>query len=202
MIYLKSSSIESFNFNSADLQLRCVSPGAEIHRLYRFPGGDFQPAPPQYRTGRLDPPAGRSSEYGVLYAADTLITAALECGELLIMPTDPPTYERSFYAGEELPPTQHAVLRVLHPVKFLDFTDGATTQALGLSLNSILDNIPVWRNASARAVEIMRQKAFGEDIAGICYHSKRRPAAVNYALVQGRYEHLFVVERKGLAILD
>ncbi|MDR7093951.1 RES family NAD+ phosphorylase [Hydrogenophaga laconesensis] len=187
----KPSTIESFCLRDAIVQVRCLDADEELHRLYRYPGGDFHPAPPQYRMGRLDPPPGRSEEFGMLYAADSLHTAALECGALLLMPTSPPTFARSEFAAVDMPPFRHVVLKVRQRVRLLDFTNAATAMAFGLNTASLLDQLGAWRDAAASAVRALEEADADMQICGICYRSRRNPAASNYALLDGRYQRVF-----------
>ncbi|MBB6579878.1 hypothetical protein HNP33_003997 [Comamonas odontotermitis] len=169
----------------------------ELHRLFRFPGGDFSPSPAQYRLGRLDPPLGRSDEYGVLYTSDAFFTAALEFGALLQLPTDPPTYERVHDTNTELPPIQHVILRSQEDLKFIDFTDHATASVFGLDLKSVLDDVRPWREAAAKAVGLLREAEKAAALVGISYASKRNPAATNYALLDGKYQYYLTAQNQG-----
>lgn len=56
-----------------------LSRDASLYRVYRYePGGDWDPPPPALRMGRIDPPLNAPGAYGVLYAADCMLTAAFE----------------------------------------------------------------------------------------------------------------------------
>lgn len=50
-----------------------------LHRLFRYPGADWNALPLEYRTGRVDPPQDQRGAFGVLYLGDSLVTAAFEC---------------------------------------------------------------------------------------------------------------------------
>lgn len=192
----EQSNIESFCLRDVVVQVRRLDAAVEIHRLYRYPGGDFHPAPTQWRMGRLDPPPGRSEDFGMLYAADSLHTAALECGALLLMPTSPPTFELSEFAEVDLPPFKHVVLQARQRVRLLDFTDDATAMRFGLNTASLLDNLRPWRDAAASAVRALEEADTEMQISGICYRSRRNPAALNYALLDGRYQRVFETQAK------
>ena len=53
--------------------------GLTLYRLFRHPGGDWEPPPEQFRILRADPPAGHKGDYAVLYTSDALAAAAMEC---------------------------------------------------------------------------------------------------------------------------
>lgn len=194
--------VESFCLQDVIVQVRCLDADHEIHRLFRYPGGDFHPAPIQYRMGRLDPPPGRSEDYGMLYAADSVHTAALECGALLLMPTNPPTFKRSEFADVSLPPLKHVVLQARQRTRLLDFSDAATAMAFGLNTASLLDNLQSWRDAAASAVRALREGDADIQICGICYQSRRNLAALNYALLDGCYQRVFMTREMGTPAWD
>lgn len=55
-----------------------------LFRLYSHAGGDWKPAPPKYRTLRVDPPRPHQSKFAVLYTANRLDTIGQECGLLSV----------------------------------------------------------------------------------------------------------------------
>jgi len=70
-------------FRGRDLELELLDPDSErLVRLFRHPGGDWEPPPEAYRNLRVDPPAGHKAEFAVLYTANTMATVAIECGVL------------------------------------------------------------------------------------------------------------------------
>jgi hypothetical protein len=74
-------------FSGSDLQLELLDPDAEqLVRLFRHPGGDWDPPDPKYRNQRVDPPARVSDRYAVLYTANSLPCVAAECR--LLTPAD------------------------------------------------------------------------------------------------------------------
>lgn len=71
-------------FFGRDLDLELLDPGSvPLVRLYRHPGGDWDPPPEVYRNLRVDPPPGRKGDYAVLYTADCVQAVAAECGVLV-----------------------------------------------------------------------------------------------------------------------
>lgn len=67
-------------FEGAQLQLDLVDPASiELVRLFRHAGGHWEPPPPAYRNLRVDATPGKQDEYAVLYTADCIEAAAIEC---------------------------------------------------------------------------------------------------------------------------
>lgn len=84
----------SVTFEGAQLEVDLLDPGSVTFvRLFRHAGMDWQPPPAQYRNQRADPPAGREKDYAVLYAAESLIAAAVECRVLSCDIQDRYTYD-------------------------------------------------------------------------------------------------------------
>lgn len=197
MIAPDSLAAESVYVHGLSLQLRLLQAQQEIHRFYRFPGGDFSPAPQPYRQGRLDAPEEGGGTYGWLYAADTPLTAALECLAVITLPTDPPTYERSSVRSTELPPLRHVRLQARCAVRFVDFSCCTTAAAFGLNLQAGLDRLAPWRRAAAQVVKHLEHGILGADAVGICYPSQRRRGAMNFGMLSGRYQHVFEAKEEG-----
>jgi hypothetical protein len=81
-------------FDAADLELQLLDGDSiEWVRLFRHPGGEWDPPPPQYRTLRVDPPPGRENDYAVLYTADSIAAVAIECRILACDTRDRYTYD-------------------------------------------------------------------------------------------------------------
>lgn len=191
------SDVTTFLLDGRFVLARVVTPDFELHRLYRFPGGDFKPAPPDRRRGRLDPPWPRRQDYGVLNASDSVLTAAIECRAIVLEPTDPPSYAVSGFVEVVQPPLQLAVLRARAAVRFVDLGYRATARAFGLDLMGTLDFLDRWRNASASIFDALSNDATMGDVVGICYQSQRGAPALNYGMFQGRYEAAFEAVLKG-----
>jgi hypothetical protein len=64
-------------------------------RLYRHPGGEWDPPPPAYRNLRVDPPGPDKSIYAVLYIGTRIDTVAQECRLLSVNDADEWTLDAS-----------------------------------------------------------------------------------------------------------
>jgi hypothetical protein len=54
--------------DARNLELELLDPAAvTLVRLFRHPGGEWEPPDEKYRNLRIDAPAGHKSEYAVLY---------------------------------------------------------------------------------------------------------------------------------------
>lgn len=184
--------------NRLEVSTRTIHADFQLHRLFRYPGGDFKPAPPEWRNGRLDPPKARSHEYGVLYSSSSVMVAAIECRVILLEPTNPPTYAVSEFAEVGLPPYQWTTLRAKRPVQFIDLTDSETAAAFGIDTISTLDHLGPWREASAQIFDALGTDLTQGDVVGVCYQSRHDVSEINYALMEGRYEGVFESQLNGL----
>jgi hypothetical protein len=85
----------SVTFEGAQLQVDLLDPFAVTPvRLFRHPGGDWDEPPLEYRNQRVDPPVGHESEYAVLYTAESIAAAAIECHILNCDSRDRYTYDQ------------------------------------------------------------------------------------------------------------
>lgn len=167
---------------------RILPAGFQLHRLFRHPGGDFNPAPRSHRHGRLDP---TRQVYGVLYTTTSVLTAAVECGVVLLEPGDPPRFAVSDVGP---PPLQHATLSAKISCACIDLTDEATMRRFGIDPFSELDHLKPWRLASERIFSALRAigESTGPHIVGICYRTQHRgSSALNVALLETHYESTF-----------
>lgn len=63
-----------------DLQVEVRDPDrGPVVRLFRHPGASFSEPLPEYRNGRYDPPEPHKDKFAVLYTADNIACAAMEC---------------------------------------------------------------------------------------------------------------------------
>jgi hypothetical protein len=84
----------SDRFEGAQLELELLDPSSvELVRLFRHPGGDWDPPPAAYRNQRVDPPVGKESDYAVLYTGDCIEAVAVECRILACDSRDRYTYD-------------------------------------------------------------------------------------------------------------
>lgn len=179
-----------------DVSVRVIPADTPLCRLFRHPGADFLPAPPEKRNGRLDPPMHRREDYAILYASDCLSTAAIEVRALILAPTNPPTYQVSEFAEIGQMKLQWTNLVAMESVSFIDLTAPKTAGFFGLDLDNTLDEIGYWRSASAKIFDALCTVKH-DNVVGICYRSHRSRGALNYALFEGRYEKYFVSQVQG-----
>ena len=114
--------------DARNLELELLDPGAvTLVRLFRHPGGEWQPPDDKYRNLRIDPPDGHKSEYAVLYTGSTLPAVAMECH---ILRAD--EHDRYTWAVDLA--RQYKVVRYAYsaPALFIPI-DGRNRQLLGLS---------------------------------------------------------------------
>lgn len=57
-------------------------------------------------------------------------------------------------------------------------------------------------DAHASAVRALKEGDADMQICGICYQSRRNPAALNYALLDGRYQGVFKTREMGTPAWD
>jgi hypothetical protein len=110
-----------------DLALELVDASTlPLVRLYRFPGGDWEPVDTKYRNLRVDPPDGCKDDFAVLYVADTLLTVAVECGVVRVDHVN-----RAVWCSDLA--QQYRVVRYEHdkPALFIPI-DGPNRKYLGL----------------------------------------------------------------------
>lgn len=80
-------------FDDEDIEIEIRSPRPEpLYRLFKRDGASFNPPESHFRTARFDPPPGSQSKFAVLYTADNIATAAMECRVLTVDPKEQFTY--------------------------------------------------------------------------------------------------------------
>ena len=110
------------------LELELLDPNrVRLVRLFRHPGGQWDPPEEKYRNLRVDPPDEHKSAYAVLYTGSTLPAVAMECRVLYADPDDRYTWDTDL-AG------QYQVVRYSYaaPALFIPI-DGRNRPQLGLS---------------------------------------------------------------------
>src|SRR2546426_11474767 len=90
------------------LPVYAIRQGVVLQPLSRRPDADWNAAPPAWRKGRVDPPEAERSLFGVLYLADTVITAAFEC-RILACSSDEATGDARFEVVEGEPDAMKAL---------------------------------------------------------------------------------------------
>ena len=115
-------------FDARELDLELLDPGSTpLVRLFRHPGGDWDPPPEVHRKLRVDPPKGHKGDFAVLYTGNTLATVAIECGVLRADAQDRYTWATDLAA-------QYFVVRYAFdaPALFIPI-DGHNRATLGLA---------------------------------------------------------------------
>ncbi|AKJ32026.1 RES domain-containing protein [Caldimonas brevitalea] len=173
-----------FAFSGRELELELLEPGSTLVRLFRHPGGEWEPPPARSRLLRVDPPDGQQDAYAVLYTGETLLTVAIECG---VLRAD----LRDRYSWHMPKAREYRVVRyrVGAPVVFIPI-DGRNRRTLGLagSQREFLGYAPY------RAVAHELHHRYGAAVHGLSWESfhRNQPGRV-YALW---HEHKATVELK------
>lgn len=185
-----------------------LGPDVELQRLWRYPDGDWTAAPAAYRNGRVDPPETLRDRFGILYLADSYITAAFETGvvdfsknadgnEVFDIVPDKPTP-----SGIVPPKLMVATHKTLVPVAFVDLEDRHINGTFGIALKSPLVSIPRWRELSLAIYEFLENNPNpAMPIVGVTYETQQNGSnGRNYALFE-RYRDVALV-RGASAALD
>lgn len=161
-------------FPGRDLELELLDPDSErLVRLFRHPGGEWEPPPEAFRNLRVDPPAGEKDAFAVLYTASTLATVAIECGVLRADARDRYTWATDLAK-------QYRVVRYAFaaPALFVPL-DGRNRTVLGLAGGQ--RRFAGYEPWQATAHEVFRR--FGRIVHGLSWESfhRNQPGRV-YAL--------------------
>lgn len=141
---------------SKQMPVVSIGPGVPLHRLFRFQGGDWTIAPPEHRKGRADPPAGQRDDFGLLYMADSPVTAGFEYG-VLRYAKDPLTGDEQFEVVEDdpnpdtdelAPPIQLVTHSTRLAIGFVDLEHPALKAMFGIDLKQPAARISHWRELS------------------------------------------------------
>lgn len=68
------------------LPVVALAANVALHRLYRYPGGDWNVAPPDRRTGRVDPPRASRRALSTGSSATPRTRILFFCGKLDLLP--------------------------------------------------------------------------------------------------------------------
>ena len=113
--------------SGADLSIEVRdASAAPLIRLFRRPGGAAGMTPPAHRNGRYDPPPGEKEHFCVLYTADNIAAAAMECRILLADSRDQYSYAQSLASQYKVARFEHA-----SPALFIRM-DASLLQKLGV----------------------------------------------------------------------
>lgn len=117
----------TLHFSGEDIEIEVRDTDARpLIRLFRHPGAAFAMPEEKYRNGRFDPPAGESGLFAVLYTADNIAAAAMECKILQATPQDEYNYTR-----KRAEPYRVARFKYTAPALFIKL-DRALTRKLGI----------------------------------------------------------------------
>jgi hypothetical protein len=157
-----------------ELELELLDPGSlTLVRLFRHPGGEWEPPPPAFRNLRVDPPKGHKDDFAVLYTGDNLAAVATEC---LILRTG--EGDRTVWRQDKAATYQVARYGFLKPALFLPI-DGKNRHRLGLAGGQRpWGGYEAWQNASLALFQ-----RFGSVVHGLSWESfhRNQPGRV-YAL--------------------
>lgn len=83
-------------FVGNELALELLDPGSvSFQRLFRHKDAEWVEPEPKYRTQRCDPPRAHATDYALLYMADSVAAAAVECRILNADRNDRYTYDEA-----------------------------------------------------------------------------------------------------------
>lgn len=145
------------------LPVIALGAGVALQRLFRYPGRDWTIAPPALRNGRVDPPAGRCEAFGLLYLADSLVTASFEIG-IARYAKDPLTGDEQFEVSEDasdpltgkLPLPVRAVTHTRRQaLGFVDLQHPMLKDKFGIDLKRPAARIADWRQLSLAVHEVL-----------------------------------------------
>ncbi|MEQ1684243.1 MAG: RES domain-containing protein [Burkholderiaceae bacterium] len=160
-----SSSIHQNGFRGQDLHFEMLDPDAvHLVRLFRHDGGDWQPPQEQYRNLRVDPPSGSKAEFAVLYAANTLPAAAMECGILRADHLDRYVWDADLAKQYKVVRYTYQTAAIFVPL------DGRNREVMGLAggQRRFMGYDP-YQQASLRLF-----KRYGQTVHGLCWESFHR----------------------------
>ena len=167
--------------------------GSQLVRLFRRPGGDWDVAPPEHRTGRVDPPDGRKDVFGMLYLCEHIETSAFEVriwrnvhdsnGERIQAIEDSPDPTTQVMPA----PLQQVEHRLKHACLFVDLDPLETWREFDMRPSGPIDTNARWQSITLKVFEATQQHQ-GElfaPVVGVSYTSQhRRSAGRNFALFE------------------
>ena len=160
--------------SARELELELLDPGSvTLLRLFRHPGGEWEPPPAAFRNLRVDPPVGHKEDYAVLYTGDDLAAVATECLILQAGEGDRTTWRQDKAAAYRV-----ARYGFLQPALFLPI-DGKNRHRLGLAGGQ-----RPWGGYDAwQAAALTLYQRFGRIVHGLSWESfhRNQPGRV-YAL--------------------
>jgi hypothetical protein len=162
------------------LPFHALGKDTELQRLWRHPDGDWNAAPAAYRNGRVDPPEAMRDRFGVLYLADSYITAAFETRVVAFSKNADGNEEfdvisdKPSPSGAMPPPLQVATHKTIGPVAFVDLEDPHIFGTFGIALKGPLVRFPRWRELSLAVYEFLEKNPNpAMPIVGVTYETQQ-----------------------------
>jgi len=154
------------SFAARELALELLDPNAvRLYRLFRHPGMDWEAPPEQFRSERVDPPAGEKGRFAVLYLADTVKCIAMECRVLRAdVMTGRFTWDPQLATDYRL-----VGYRFERPAIFVPL-DRGNESAFGLDDAEL----PLGDNAPFQALSLALFERFGDAVHGLSWRSMHR----------------------------
>lgn len=186
-----------------------IGSGVVLQRLSRRPDADWSPAPPQWRTGRVDPPANERDLFGVLYLADDVITAAFEC-RIISSTSDEETGDAIFEVVDDEPndegvmpaPLMVSGHRIRTPVAFVDIESPVLRERYGIDIKGPLARTPMWRALSLEVYKfIVANPSSVVPIVGVTFETQHRGGSGRNFAVYDRFKNQ-ALERGASVSLD
>lgn len=178
MSILDTATDLKLSWDSDRVSAIALLPGTQLFRIFRHADMDWEPAPEEYRHGRLDPPASAKGAFGTIYTAESLLTAAFEARAVRSMFTS---------TGEEIwgcpaldpatPPQQFVQHELIGSAVFIQLEDRATAKLFGLDPDALCDDITMWQRATKAVFDRLASSPPAATIApivGVTHQSKHR----------------------------
>lgn len=196
------------DFAGGRLPVYAIPEDVVLQRLSRRPDADWNAAPPLWRKGRVDPPAADRELFGVLYLADTVITAAFEC-RILSSTSDEATGDAIFEVMEDEPdeddvlpaPLMVSGHRIRTPVGFVDLESPLMQDRFGINLKSPLAITANWRALSLAVYQFVAANPHSVlPIVGVTYETQHRGGSGRNFAVYDRFKDLALVRGNSVAL--
>ncbi|WKB53853.1 RES domain-containing protein [Eleftheria terrae] len=165
--------------------------GTRLHRVCRPGAAPLEPAPPAWRDGRLDPPAGHKERYGVLYTGSSRLGVCIEARRL-VQARDSDRLQVS----DPLPPGRLCTLAARKSL-LLVYLDTLNNAQLFRCPDSQRSHYAHWQRVSLRIWTLLQRHPhrFGP-VAGIAYRSfHRNSPCLNVAVFEPARAALQLVGR-------
>lgn len=157
MTWLTTASPMSIPTNHGDLPGFALTAGAKLYRIFRHqPDGDWDPPPPHLRKGRVDPPASEQGAFGVLYTADSIVTAGFEAeiirpikdaGGINAIEVVPELVDPATGRPIKQPPME-AAHSTTQPLVFVDIESTELSAVTNIQIGAPVPRVANWRRLS------------------------------------------------------